>query len=117
METRLCEKIKPDKIWKYANIKIYSQKAIDSSKKSEPKTISFSGTKARPKIENIDLFLSRLSKLECKPVILYSYSEYCDTVIAKFKPPDRAQLPNMMNSYYLSMYKEQINVKCNEIFF
>ena len=33
------KKIKPDKI---ADIKIYSEKAIDNSKKSEPKTISFS---------------------------------------------------------------------------
>ena len=52
MELRLCE-IKPDKI---ANIKICSQKAIDNSKKSEPKTISFSGTNAKPKNENMDLF-------------------------------------------------------------
>ena len=35
------KKIKPDKI---ANIKLYSQKAINNSRKSEPKTISFSGT-------------------------------------------------------------------------
>ena len=51
------QKIKPEK---NANIKIYSQKAIDNSKKSKPKTISFSGTNAKPKNENIDLFLSRL---------------------------------------------------------
>ena len=45
-------KIKPDKI---AKIKIYSQKAIDNSKKSEPKAISFSGTNAKSKNENMDL--------------------------------------------------------------
>ena len=48
------KKIKSDKI---ANIKIYSQKAIDNSKKREPKTV-FSGTNVKPKNENIDLFLS-----------------------------------------------------------
>ena len=61
-------------------------------------------------------FLSRLSKLEYIPVILHSYSDYCDTFIPKFKPPETARLPNMMRSYYPSMHKEQINVKCNEIF-
>ena len=55
---------------------MYSQKAIDNSKKSEPKTISLSGTNAKPKNENIDLFLSRLSTLECKPVILHSCSNH-----------------------------------------
>ena len=114
MESRLCEKkIKADKI---ANGKIYSQKAIDNSKKSEPKTISFSGTSnAKPKNENIDLFLSRISKPECKPAILHSYSEHCDTFIPKFKPPERTRLANMMQSYSSSMHKEQIKVKCNEI--
>ena len=34
---------------KIANIKIYTQKAIDNSKKSEPKTISFSGTNTKPR--------------------------------------------------------------------
>ena len=48
------KKIKSDKI---ANIKIYFQKAIDNSKKREPKTI-FSGTNVKPKNENTDLFLS-----------------------------------------------------------
>ena len=51
MKSRLCEKVKPNKI---ANIKIYSQKAIDNSKKNEPKTISFQGTNAKLKNENID---------------------------------------------------------------
>ena len=102
----LWTKIKPDEI---ANLKIYSQKAIDNSKKSEPKTISFPETNAKPKNENIDLFLSRLSKLEYKQVILHSYSEHCDTFIPKFKPPERARLPNMMRSYYSSMHREQIN--------
>ena len=37
------KKIKTDKI---ANMKIYSKKAIGNSKKSEPKTISFSGKKS-----------------------------------------------------------------------
>ena len=107
------KKIKPDKI---SNIKIHSQKAVDNSKKSEPKTMAFSGTNAKPKNENIDLLLSRLSKLECKPVLLHSYSEHCGTFIPKFKPPERARLPNGMRSYYSSMHREQINVKCNEIF-
>ena len=107
------KKIKPDEI---VNIKIYSEKAIDNSKKSEPKTISFSGTNAKPKNENIDLFLSRLSTLECKLVILHSYSKHCDTFIPKFKPPERARLANMIRSYYSSMHKEKIKVKCNEKF-
>ena len=51
---KTAKKIKPNKI---ANLKIYSQKAIDNSKNSEPKTISFSGTSARPKNENIDFFV------------------------------------------------------------
>ena len=55
MESTFCGKIKSDKI---ANIKIYSQKAIDNSKKSQPKTISFSRANAKPKNENTDLFLS-----------------------------------------------------------
>ena len=79
---------------------MFSQKAIDNSKKSEPKTVSFSGTNTKPKNENIDLFLSRLSKLECKPVILHSYSGYCDFFIPKFKPLEKARLPNMMLSYF-----------------
>ena len=62
------KKIKPDKI---ANIKLYSQKAINNSRKSEPKTISFSGTHTKPQNENIDWFLLSLSKLKCKPVILH----------------------------------------------
>ena len=41
-------------------------------------------------------FLSRLSKLECKPVILHSCSEHCETFIPKFKPPERARLSNKM---------------------
>ena len=89
---------------------------MTNPKKSEPKTISFSGTNANPKNENIDLFLSRLSKLECRPIILHSYSEHFGTFIPKFKPPERAPLPNMMRSYYSSIDKEQINVKCNKIF-
>ena len=107
------KKIKPDKI---AKIKIYSKKAIENSKKSEPKTTSFSGTSRKPKNENIDLFLSRLSKLECKQVILHSYSEHCDTFIPKFKPSERARLSDMMRSNYSSMHKEVINVKYNKIF-
>ena len=91
------KKIKPDKI---AIIKLYSQKAINKSRKSEPKTISFSGTHTKPQKKNIDFFLSRLSKLKCKPVILHSYSEHCDRLVPKFKPPERARLPNMMRSYY-----------------
>ena len=67
------------------------------------------------KNENIDLFLSRISKPECKPAILHSYSEHCDTFIPKFKPPERTRLANMMQSYSSSMHKEQIKVKCNEI--
>ena len=63
--------------------------------------------------ENIDLFLSRLSKLECKPVIFHSYSEHCDTFIPNFKPLERARLPNMMRSYNSST---DINVKYKEIF-
>ena len=43
----LLKKVKPDKI---DNITIYSQKAIYNSKKREPKTISFSGTNAKPKL-------------------------------------------------------------------
>ena len=78
------KKIKPDKI---ANIKKYPQKAMDNSKKSKPKTISFSGTNDKPKNENIDLFLSRLSKLECKPVILHSYSEHGDTIFQSLNLP------------------------------
>ena len=81
-------KIKPDKI---ANTKIYSPKTIDISKKSEPTAISFSGTKAKRKSINIALFLPRLSKLECKPVTLLSYSEHCDTFTPRFKPPKRAR--------------------------
>ena len=107
------KKIKPDNI---AKIKIYSEKAIENSKKSESKRISFSGTNGKPKNENIDLFLSRLSKLECKPVILHSYLEHCDTFISKFKPPERARLPNTMRSNYSSMHKEEINLKYNKIF-
>ena len=77
MESRRFEKkIKPDKI---ANTKIYSQKAIGNSKKSKPKTISFLETNAKPRSENIDLFLSRLSKLKRKTAILHFYSEQCDT--------------------------------------
>ena len=77
MESRHFEKkIKQDKI---ANTKIYSQKAIGNSQKSEPKIISFLETNAKPRSENIDLFLSRLSKLKRKPVILHSYSEQCGT--------------------------------------
>ena len=52
---------------------MYSQKAIDNSQKSEPKTISFSETHTKPENENIDFLLSQLSKLECKPVKLHSY--------------------------------------------
>ena len=48
MESRLCEKNKARKI---ANVKIYSEKAIDNSKKSETKTISFSEINAKPKIK------------------------------------------------------------------
>ena len=63
-------KIKPDK---FANIKIYSQKAIDNSKKSEPKAISFSGTNAKSKNENMDLFFpdcqsSNVSQLYYIPI-------------------------------------------------
>ena len=60
-----AKKIKPDKI---ANIKIFSQNAIDNSKKSEPKTISFSGTHTKLQNEYIVMFLSRFSKFEFKPV-------------------------------------------------
>ena len=42
-------KIKPDKI---PNIEIYSQKAIDNSITSEPKTRSFSGTNAKAVLTN-----------------------------------------------------------------
>ena len=104
---------KPDKI---ANIKIYSQKAIGNFKKSKPKTILFSGTHTKPQNEKIDLLLSRFSKFECKPVNLHYYSEHCDTFFPKFKPPERTRLLNMMRSYYSNMHKEQINVKCDEIF-
>ena len=88
----------------------------DFVKKVKPDKISKYTPEKQPKNENIGSFLSKLSKLECKPVILHSYSERCDTFIPKFKPPERARLPNMMRSYYSSMHKEQINVKCNEIF-
>ena len=54
-------------------------------------------------------------KVKCKPVILHSYSEQCDTFIPKFEPPERARPPDMMRSYHSSMHKKQINVKCNEI--
>ena len=37
------------------------------------------------------------------------------TFIPKFKSPETVRLPNMIRSYYSSMRKEQINVKCNEI--
>ena len=53
------KKIKPDKI---ANIKIHSQKAIDNSKSSEPKTISLSGIHTKPHNDNFDLLLPRISK-------------------------------------------------------
>ena len=81
-------KIKPHET---ANIKIYSPRTIDISKNSEPTAISFSGTNSKRKNINIALFLPRLSKLECKPVILHSYSEHCDTFTPKFKPPKRAR--------------------------
>ena len=71
---------KPDKI---ANIKIYSQKAIGNFKKSKPKTILFSGTHTKLQNEKIDLFLSRFSKFECKPVNLHYYSEHCHTFFSK----------------------------------
>ena len=58
-------KIKPDK---FANIKIYSQKAIDNSKKSEPKAISFSGTNAKSENENIDCQSSNVSQLYYIPI-------------------------------------------------
>ena len=49
-------------------------------------------------------FCLESQKLECKPVLLHSYSEYCDNFIPNFKPPERARLPNMMRSYY-SIFK------------
>ena len=57
------KKIKPDKIF---DIKLYFQKAIDNFKKSEPKTISFSGTH---KNSTPEIFDGQKDKLYCFSVV------------------------------------------------
>ena len=60
--------------------------------KKNSKEVVLRGTNREPSENEMGEFLLKLVNLPNKPVILHTHSQYCDTFILNYKPPERAKL-------------------------
>lgn len=91
------EKVTPAEISK---INFYQSSSVENFKKSTHLNWPFPGTNIQPSDDEKEKFLQVLSNQPAKPIVLHSYSNYCQDFIPTYVPPERAKLPKLLRELY-----------------
>lgn len=93
------KKVKGEPISK---IKFYTTKATSAKVQKRKNNRKNAKVRLPPSWQDKKNLLAKLSQLPVatKPVVLHCFSDYCESFVPKYTPPERAQLPKSLRSIY-----------------
>ena len=100
------KKLQPVPIY---DVNFYTHQAINKYKNNKTKFNSFPATSTKSTSEEENVFLTELAASQRQPIILHTFSDYCQQFIPKFVPPSRAAIPPSLRGLFSSQNSEIVS--------
>ena len=88
------------------SINFFTENAVNKFRAKRKSLVAFPGTSKGSCLEEQQQFLKELASSQKQPIVMHTFSDYCEKFIPQFQPPSRAALPPSLRDLFSAENKK-----------